>query len=350
MPLFLLSPPNAFCGKGCILKDSGRNVSQSRRCMRAGVIFPTAFWILETHTHTQGCSILRSPLFFLPFQSVSAPFHSKYFCWFTLVHVTVLEVAQNALPRERERLDQLGAVSHLITRCKWNGYTCLIFSGSRNVRLARDGIKQHCQRKWTQGFLSYFTSYWVTVTIYFTAVGRLVWKCSAMPLRMEGESRKRCEGYCSHEALCLFLRSVTKLYCLNKALLFMRIFFLNSSDGILLDRTLIKHKSESWQTHSVVKVILCTLDDWCTDLPREGFGLTNPDDPYPYQMCHPGHTKKARGISSSVALPSAMFLIAQRNYAQKQQNVLSAKKMSSWILHSCHRTPIHIIIHRAEAS
>lgn len=225
MPLFLLSPPNAFCGKGCILKDSGRNVSQSRRCMRAGVIFPTAFWILETHTHTQGCSILRSPLFFLPFQSVSAPFHSKYFCWFTLVHVTVLEVAQNALPRERERLDQLGAVSHLITRCKWNGYTCLIFSGSRNVRLARDGIKQHCQRKWTQGFLSYFTSYWVTVTIYFTAVGRLVWKCSAMPLRMEGESRKRCEGYCSHEALCLFLRSVTKLYCLNKALLFMRIFF-----------------------------------------------------------------------------------------------------------------------------
>lgn len=26
------------------------------------------------------------------------------------------------------------------------GYTCLIFSGSRNVRLAPDRIKQHCQR------------------------------------------------------------------------------------------------------------------------------------------------------------------------------------------------------------
>lgn len=304
----------------------------------------------DTHTHTRVLYPSLPPLF-SPIPVCLSPLPLKIFL---LVYPCPCDRAggstERTTARERERLDQLGAVSHLITRCKWNGYTCLIFSGSRNVRLARDGIKQHCQRKWTQGFLSYFTSYWVTVTIYFTAVGRLVWKCSAMPLRMEGESRKRCEGYCSHEALCLFLRSVTKLYCLNKALLFMRIFFLNSIDGILLDRTLIKHKSESWQTHSVVKVILCTLDDWCTDLPREGFGLTNPDDPYPYQMCHPGHTKKARGISSSVALPSAMFLMAQRNYAQKQQNVLSAKKMSIWILHSCHRTPIHIIIHRAEAS
>lgn len=127
------------------------------------------------------------------------------------------------------------------------------------------------------------------------------------------------------------------------------IYLFHSSHSILLDSTLIKHKSESWQTHSVVTVILCTLDYWATDLPR-GFGLTNPDDPYPYQMCHPGHTKKAQGISSSMALPSAVFLIAQRNYAQKQQNVLSAKKMSSWILYSCHHTLIHIIIHRAKAS
>lgn len=100
----------------------------------------------------------------------------------------------------REKVDQLGAVSHLITRCKWNGYTCLIFSGSRNVRLARDGIKQHCQRKWTQGFLSYFTSYWVTVTIYFTAVGRPVWKCSVMLLGLEGKSREKCKGYSSNNA------------------------------------------------------------------------------------------------------------------------------------------------------
>lgn len=65
---------NAFCSKGCILKDSGRNVSQSRHCMRARVI---SDWFLNsgehTHTrtqthahHTQGCSILHfppSPLF-----------------------------------------------------------------------------------------------------------------------------------------------------------------------------------------------------------------------------------------------------------------------------------------------
>lgn len=89
---------NAFCSKGCILKDSGRNVSQSRHCLRAGVI---SDWFLNSgeHTHTQrereGCSILHvppPPLFFL-FHSVSAPLHSKYFCWFTLVHVTALEVA-----------------------------------------------------------------------------------------------------------------------------------------------------------------------------------------------------------------------------------------------------------------
>lgn len=56
-----------------------------------------------------------------------------------------------------------------------------------------------------------------------------------MPLRMEGESRKKCEGYCSDEALYLFLSSVTKLYCLNKAPLFIRIyFFLDFSEGISL--------------------------------------------------------------------------------------------------------------------
>lgn len=34
---------------------------------------------------------------------------------------------------------------------------------------------------------------------------RLVWKCSWMPLRMEGASKRKHEGYCSHEALCLLL-------------------------------------------------------------------------------------------------------------------------------------------------
>lgn len=120
--------------------------------------------------------------------------------------------------RWRQRLDQLGAVSHLITRCKWNGYTCLIFSGSRNVRLAQDGIKQHCQRKWTRGFLSYFTSYWVTVTIYFTAVGRLVWKCSVMPFRKESESRKKCKRYCSAGAFLKNILFVSQLR--DKAWLF----------------------------------------------------------------------------------------------------------------------------------
>lgn len=210
--------------------------------------------------HTQGCSILHypfPPFFPIPFClsplpslniSVGLPL-SMWLCW---------RYSTDALHTMRERLDQLGAVSHLITRCKWNGYTCLIFSGSRNVRLAQDGIKQHCQRKWTQGFLSYFTSYWVTVTIYFTAVGRLVWKCSVMPLRMEGESRKKCEGYCSDEALYLFLSSVTKLYCLNKALLFIGIFFIDLFIYFLdypgsLDSIMMKHKSGSWQTHNVVK-------------------------------------------------------------------------------------------------
>lgn len=181
----------------------------------------------HTHMHTHKCSILCLS----PFFSHSGPSQPLLLWIFLLVYPCPCDRAGGSTERnrgaqERGRLDQLGAVSHLITRCKWNGYTCLIFSGSRNVRLARDGIKQHCQRKWTQGFLSYFTSYWVTVTIYFTAVGRLVWKCSAMPLRMEGESRKRCEGYCSHEALYLFLSRVTKLYCLHKALLFIGIFFL----------------------------------------------------------------------------------------------------------------------------
>lgn len=44
---------NAFCSKGCILKDSGRNVSQSRHTAWEPGSFQTAFWILEsTHTHT----------------------------------------------------------------------------------------------------------------------------------------------------------------------------------------------------------------------------------------------------------------------------------------------------------
>lgn len=87
---------NAFCSKGCILKDSGRNVSQSRHCLRAEVI---SDWFLNSGEHTcthKGAlsfTIPPSSLFFL-LHSVSTPFLSKYFCWFTPVHVTVLEVAQ----------------------------------------------------------------------------------------------------------------------------------------------------------------------------------------------------------------------------------------------------------------
>lgn len=56
-----------------------------------------------------------------------------------------------------------------------------------------------------------------------------------MPLRTEGESRKKCEGYCSDEALYLFLSSVTKLYCLNKDLPFHQEFFFCDYSSILLD-------------------------------------------------------------------------------------------------------------------
>lgn len=98
---------NAFCSKECILKDSGRNVSQSRHCLRARVISDwfSEFWRAHTHAHTQihtqGCSILHYlailthpfGVFFL-FHSASAPFSSKYFCWFTLARVAVLEVAE----------------------------------------------------------------------------------------------------------------------------------------------------------------------------------------------------------------------------------------------------------------
>lgn len=255
----------------------------------------------------------------------------------------------------RERLDQLGAVSHLITRCKWNRYTCLIFSGSRNVRLAQDGIKQHCQRKWTQGFLSYFTSYWVTVTIYFTAVGRLVWKCSVMPLRMEGESRKKCEGYCSDEALYLFLSSVTKLYCLNKARLFIRIFllFMISLKAFRFDWVVywLNAKVRAGKlTVLLSTVILCTLDNWATDLPREGFGLTNPDDPYPYQMCHPGHTKKAQGDLKQCGFAFCKHESKVSNSSKKYDMLRNSEKVFGLILHSCHYTPMHTIRLRAKAS
>lgn len=55
--------------------------------------FQTGF--VNSGEHTQGCSILHfPPPPFSIFHSVSFPFLSKYFCWFILVHVTVLEVAQ----------------------------------------------------------------------------------------------------------------------------------------------------------------------------------------------------------------------------------------------------------------
>lgn len=87
---------NAFCSKGCILKDSGRNVSQSRRCLRAGVIsdrFLNSGEHTQTRTDTQqGCSILHippPPLFFSLFLlclsptlniSVGLPL-SRRLCW-----------------------------------------------------------------------------------------------------------------------------------------------------------------------------------------------------------------------------------------------------------------------------
>jgi len=208
------------------LKRFRERCQPTQTLLREPGSFQTGFWILEsTRIHTKGPYLHAPPPPWFPLlHSASAPFHSKYSCWFTLVHATASQVAKTQY-RARARLDQSGAVPHLIARCKWNGYTCLIFSGSGNVSLAQDGIKQHCQRKWTRGFLSYFTSYWVTVTIYFTAVGRLVWTCSAMPLRTDGESRKKCEGYCSDGALHLFLSSVTTLYCLNEARLFIQTFF-----------------------------------------------------------------------------------------------------------------------------
>ncbi len=71
---------NAFCSKGCILKDSGRNVSQSRHCLRAGVI---SDWFLNsgehthTHTHTdthKGALSFTSPLpHFFSYSILSQP-------------------------------------------------------------------------------------------------------------------------------------------------------------------------------------------------------------------------------------------------------------------------------------
>lgn len=45
---------NAFCSKECILKDSGRNVSQSRHCSRAGVI-SNCFLNSREQAHTHTC-------------------------------------------------------------------------------------------------------------------------------------------------------------------------------------------------------------------------------------------------------------------------------------------------------
>lgn len=73
-----------------------------------------------------------------------------------------------------------------------------------------------------------------------------------MPLRMEGASKKKREGYCSHEALCLLL------LCENASLSL--CFDIYSCEDNSLCIVLIKRKRESWQKRSVVTVILCRLD------------------------------------------------------------------------------------------
>lgn len=60
-----------------------------------------------------------------------------------------------------------------------------------------------------------------------------------MPLRMEGASKKKCEGYCSQEALCLLL------LCENTSLSL--CFQIHSGEDGSLYIVLIKKKSESRQ-------------------------------------------------------------------------------------------------------
>lgn len=67
-----------------------------------------------------------------------------------------------------------------------------------------------------------------------------------MPLRMEGESRKKCEGYCSDEALYLFHEVCDKaLLSLTEPYYSSGFFDCSShySISVLLDSILIKHKN-----------------------------------------------------------------------------------------------------------
>lgn len=66
---------------------------------------------------------------------------------------------------------------------------------------------------------------------------RRVWKCSWMPLRMEGASKKRREGYCSHKSLCL-------LWLCENASLSLR-FHISSCEDNSSYTVIIKKKGES---------------------------------------------------------------------------------------------------------
>lgn len=121
--------------------------------------------------------------------------------------------------------------------------------------------------------------------------------------------------------------------------------------SVWLGSALIKHKVRAGKLIVLLStVILCTLDNWATDLPREGFGLTNPDDPYPYQMCHPGHTKKAPGDLKQCGFAFCEHESKVSNSSKKCDMLKNSEKVFGLILHSCHCTPMHTIRLRAKAS
>lgn len=92
---------NAFCSKGCILKDSGRNVSQSRHCLIAGVI---SDWFLNSGEHTNTRVLYPSlpPIPFFLFHSVSAPFPFKHFLLVYPCPCDCVGGSKDALQHERE--------------------------------------------------------------------------------------------------------------------------------------------------------------------------------------------------------------------------------------------------------
>lgn len=81
-----------------------------------------------------------------------------------------------------------------------------------------------------------------------------------MPLRMEGASKKKREGYCSHEALCL------PWLCENASLSL--CYEMHSGENSPLYIVLIRKKSESWQNQCCCSIIMRT-GLWGKDLQEE---------------------------------------------------------------------------------